>query len=220
MGKHLPIACSAIFLGTAHTAFKALHDIELPEFLATAGHYQFLTNIALCLSTLYFTVNFLYHSLKLKNLYTIKNYLSATCLSLNIVVSLVYWSLKIFLPDLILAKGESIPLLLDLKIHLMPLLLTSIDYFFFMDRWNISYLTGYAIISACATLYWFWLEYLIVGDASYPYPFLNVEKNLRLVIFSIISGIAFSAFCLGKLLHPTFIHELELAEDIHSNKFD
>lgn len=212
-GETVPTVISASFIISAITAFSELHELVLPEFLAQAGHYQFLTNIALCLSTLYFAVNFLYHYTTWPLVYRIKVYLSAVCLSLNFVVSIVYWSLKFLVPALIMTKNETIPLFLDIKIHALPLLATATDYFAYMDRWDLSYATGYLFVSILSGLYWFWLEYLIQDGASYPYPFLNVERNLRIVIFLIVSLIAFGAFCLGKLLHPQFIPELEKAEE-------
>ncbi|KAG0681590.1 hypothetical protein C6P40_001178 [Pichia californica] len=218
IGNPVPILMSAAFVAIAATAFQTLHGLELPPNLEGGGHYQFLTNLALCLSTLYFSVNLLYHVLKLKELKTLKVYLSATCLSLNFIVSSVYWSLKIFVPYLIISDEATFPFSLDLKIHLMPLLCTAIDYFVYMRRWDIPYLTGYLIVTILTIAYWFWLDYLITEDASYPYPFLNVETNLRIIIFAVISLVAFGSFCFGKLMHPDFIPELNLAEKDFSKK--
>jgi hypothetical protein len=211
---------SVAFIISSITAFQTLHSLVLPENLAQAGHYQFLTNIALCVSTVYFTINLIYHAFKLKFLYVVKEYISAVSVSLNFVVSSVYWSLKIFVPELIISKEDTFPFSLDIKIHLIPLLFTSIDYFIFMDRWEVPYLSGYAIVATLAGTYWFWLEYLITENAAYPYPFLNVEKNLRIIIFIIISLVAFGAFCLGKLIHPDFVPELQKAEEDYAKKIE
>lgn len=213
LGSPYAMAISAVFIATAATAFQGLQDLQLPDYLAAAGHYQFLTNIALCFSTAYFTVSLLYHALRLTALEPAKVYLSATCFSLNFIVSLVYWSLKLLVPDLILSEKDAIPFSLDLRIHLLPLLSTTVDYLFCMQRWDVPYLTGYAIVASLSTLYWFWLEYLITDGASYPYPFLNVEKNQRVVIFLVVSLLAFGSFCVGKLIHPEFVPELEKAEE-------
>lgn len=212
-GEKVATVISASFVISAVTAFAELHELVLPDFLAQAGHYQFLTNIALCLSTLYFAVNFLYHYTTWPVIGRVKVYLSAVCLPLNFVVSIVYWGLRLLVPALIMTEKETIPLLLDIKIHVLPLLATATDYFAYMDRWDLSYATGYLFVSIFSGLYWFWLEYLIQDGASYPYPFLNVERNLRILIFMVVSFIAFGAFCLGKLLHPQFIPELEKAEE-------
>lgn len=215
------LANSVVFIATEYFAFKGLAALELPDFLAKGGHYQFLTNIALSISYIYFIVNTLYHLLQTPWLETPKQYLSAICLSLNTVVSLVYWGLKFTLTHLIIANGEArIPLHLDIQIHVFPLLFVAVDYLLFMDRWPISYMEAYSIIASCATMYWFWLDFIMDGQESYPYPFLNVETSHRIVIFFVISLVAFTAFCAGKLLHPEFIGELEEAENKFSNKND
>ena len=212
-GQLAPTVIALSFTVSSATAFIGLNELELPPQLANGGHYQFLTNIALLLSTIYSFVNILYHQTSINGIKPLKIHMSAICLSLNVVVSLVYWSLKLFIPHLIMAeKDGGIPLLLDIQIHMIPLLTVAIDYFCFMERWNVPFLRAYAIVASLTTLYWFWLEYLITDGASYPYPFLNVEKNLRIIIFIIVSFIAFSAFVVGKLLHPQFIPELKEAE--------
>ena len=213
LGSPYPILLSAAFVVSAATAFQTLGTLVLPDYLAGAGHYQFLTNIALCFSTAYFALNVCYHTLRLTALAPAKVYLSATCFSLNFIVSLVYWSLKLFVPQLIISEKDTFPFSLDIKIHLLPLLCSTVDYLCFMQRWDVPYLSGYAIVATLTTLYWFWLEYLIADDAAYPYPFLNVDKNLRIVIFLIVSLLAFASFCVGKLIHPEFIPKLERAEE-------
>lgn len=203
MSSVIPVANSAAFAVSAFSAFKQLEQIVLPGFLQQGGHYQFLTNIALSISFFYAIVNILYYFTGLSVLETSKRYISAVCFSLNSVVSLVYWGLKLTLTHLILAsKEERIAFSLDVQIHILPLLFVCVDYFCFMpDGWMVSYMEAYSIIACCAAMYWFWLEYLLDGAQSYPYPFLNVETPQRVVIFFIISIVAFVAFCTGKYLH-------------------
>lgn len=220
--NNVALANSLVFVFVEYFAFKGLGALELPPFLANGGHYQFLTNIALSISYVYFIVNATYHVFHAQWLETPKQYLSALCLSLNAVVSCVYWGLKLTLTHLIISDGEArIPLYLDVLIHIFPLVFVAVDYLLFMDRWIISYREAYSIIASCATLYWFWLAYVMGEDQeSYPYPFLNVETSHRVVIFFIVSLVAFGAFCGGKLLHPEFLPELEEAEEKFNKKLE
>lgn len=219
--NNVALVNSLVFLGTEYFAFKGLAAIQLPPFLAKGGHYQFLTNIALSISYGYFIVNAIYHLLRVAWLEKPKQYLSALCLSLNTVVTTVYWGLKLTLTHLILTEGEArIPLYLDVLIHIFPLAFVATDYLLFMDRWPISYMEAYSIIASCACMYWFWLGYVLEGQEAYPYPFLNVETTHRIVIFFLVSLVAFTAFCAGKLLHPEFIGELEQAEQKFQDKMD
>ena len=193
---------SISFLVSSISALNTLAALPLPDELKHAGQYQFLTNIALSLSTAYAAIN-IYHSLTGKAS-TLKEYSSATVLPLNFIVSLVYWSLRICFTNLIIADNveKYIPLSLDLKIHLLPLLYTALDYFLLMDPWSIDSKTAYIIVSSLAILYWAWLHLLMDESSSYPYPFLNVSTGNRILICVLISLIAFATFLSAKRLHP------------------
>lgn len=205
MHSNTPAVLASLFLASAASAFADLDRLVLPPPLAQAGHFQFLTNIALAITTTYFSFSLLCHVYPCHPLLRGKTYLSALALSLNVVVSVVYWSLRLFVPQLIMADPtkDSIPLSLDLRLHLLPFLATAVDYFACMPRWDISYATAYAIFTAAASSYWFWLEYLISpqNGQMYPYPFLNVPQDVRVVIFALVGSIGFAAFCAGKVLH-------------------
>ena len=136
-GQLAPTVIALLFTISSATAFIGLNELELPPQLANGGHYQFLTNIALLLSTIYSFVNILYHQTSINGIKPLKIHMSAICLSLNVVVSLVYWSLKLFIPHLIAEMDASVPLLVDIKIHMMPLLTVAIDYFCFMEVWDV-----------------------------------------------------------------------------------
>lgn len=214
MGNPYVIILSTVFLVSSTLALHTIDNIKLPPALENAGHYQFLTNLSLAITVFYFSINLLYHTLKLESLSTLKKYFSAICFALDGIVSLVYWSLRATVPDLIIPEDqrEFLTLTLDLQIHLFPIVAVALDYMLFMKKWDISYSTGYLIVAVFAIGYWFLLEYLIDEDAAYPYPFLDVEKSLRIVIFLVVSFVAFGSFCIGKLVHPESIPLIEKAE--------
>lgn len=203
MTSTVSLLLSFSFIVIECSAFSQLAQLELPAHLAKGGHYQFLTNIALVISTIYFTVNIL-NQLPFLQLGRLKEYLSAVCCSLNFIVTLVYWGLRFTFQNMIISSDEKrISLELDTMIHIVPVVFTWIDYLFCMNVWDIGFVEAYLIIGSFSCGYWFWLDYLLDETSSFPYPFLNVETGPRIVLFSIICLVAFGAFCIGKVIHPT-----------------
>ena len=136
-GQLAPTVIALLFTISTATTYIGMDELELPPHLASGGHYQFLTSIAVVFSTIYSFFNIIYHQTSLNVIKPLKIHMSAICLSLNVVVSLVYWSLKLFIPHLIAEMDASVPLLVDIKIHMMPLLTVAIDYFCFMEVWDV-----------------------------------------------------------------------------------
>ncbi|GME78969.1 unnamed protein product [Ambrosiozyma monospora] len=88
-----------------------------------------------------------------------------------------------------------IPIKLDLKIHFLPFVSLMLDFMFFsVGPWEVTYTEGFTYIVGCTVAYWFWLEYLLEGAPSYPYPFLNVEPPIRAAVFAGVAVFAFVFF--------------------------
>lgn len=184
-----------------HT-LNALNHMVLPESLAKGGHIQFLTNISYVATFIYFWVSVVYHLSQSPTIGSIKKYFSAVAVCLECIVATVYWSLRLFAPELIVQKNQVVPLDVDLLIHAMPIAFLLIDYFYFCERWQINNFVALLIMSTLTAAYWFWLQNLIGLDGVYPYPFLNVPVPQRAVIFAAVGGVAYIFFLACKYLHP------------------
>lgn len=201
-GNRFALSLAWVFIIQGIHTLNYLQGLPLPPSMAKGGHHQFLTNISYNITWVYFIVSALYHLLGGNFLSYIKEYLSAIALSAEFIVVSIYWSLRLFVPTLIVQKGQIVPIDLDLLIHVMPFVWLLIDYFFFCNKWNIGNIAGLLVMSGFAFAYWKWLEYLIGLDGVYPYPFLNVPVPQRAAIFAIVGLCAYGAFLLFKYIHP------------------
>ncbi|KAG7195988.1 uncharacterized protein KQ657_002375 [Scheffersomyces spartinae] len=181
---------------------------ELPENLAGAGCWQFLTNLSLLYTLLVFAIGTLAHMFQSPVLYSLKNYLHPIALALESVVALVYWPLRLFKPQLILTRDFFLPMDVDLAIHLLPVVSLSIDYFLFMPKWLLSHTSAFLFVTSLAMGYYLLLKQLVdvENGAIYPYQFLNVDTELeRIVIFFIVGLTGFLQYLFLQKLYDVIV---------------
>lgn len=195
------IAC----YGLSHIAM-----LELPPSLEGGGHWQFLTNLGLILSLIIFILGAVAHLTKSTFLFNLKNTIHPIGLAVELIITLVYWPLRLFLIDLLLPdpNRDLLPLLVDLSIHLMPVVSLLVDYLVFMPKWTITNSTAILIVVFLTSGYYYLLQSLIdVNNGGvYPYGFLNTETELqRIIIFIVIGSIAFIQIPLMRLLYDKIV---------------
>lgn len=188
------------------TACTAIFKVILPNELASAGHIQFLTNLSLLFTIFTILSNILTILVPSSLVNYVNIYMNAISIILETLVALIYWSLRIFFIHLIVPKGVTeenfIPVHTDVAVHLFPITFLSLDYYFIKyQNFNIPTINVLLIVTALTSAYWFLLEYLIVPPASYPYPFLNVATQERLVIFAFVALAGFVFYHAFNSLH-------------------
>ncbi|KAI3403298.1 hypothetical protein KGF56_003886 [Candida oxycetoniae] len=214
----------SILIG-AYGAYTNIYTVELPSHLAKAGHWQFLTNLSLVYSLVVFAIGFFAHITKSKTLYQIKNNIHPIGLALELIVAGIYWPLRVFFLHL-LTKDPSkfqVPLLTDLSIHLMPVVSLLVDYLVFMPKWTISNNTALSFMVVLTVFYWFLLESLIDKEngGSYPYQFMDVEKDFhRVLIFAIVAFVAYFQFLTMKRVYDWVVGATEEASIEIDKKLD
>lgn len=203
----LAIACYGVF---------KISQIQLPDHLKDAGHYQFLTNISLLVSMITFILGLAAHVTKSSVLFNIKNVVHTFAFIVEAVVTLVYWPLRLFFLKLLVKNGNvRIGLLTDLSIHLMPFVSLAIDFFYFMPNFAIP---AYGVFFSCLALtsaYWVWLETIIdpKKGGSLPYEFLvHDDKRTTLVVFWCIGLSAFVQFLIMRFLYGKFVKDKRKTE--------
>lgn len=188
-------------LAACGSGLVAILELPLPPMLATAGHKQFLTNISLACSLASFAVAIAAHLARSDQLFEASQVVHITATVLECLVSLVYWPLRLLFRDLILPPDASIPMRVDLAVHMAPALFLLADYFLFLPSWKLPRRAVYGLISALTVVYWFWLAYLIDGSSVYPYPFLNIPTQWRILVFASVANIAFGVYLLIQQAH-------------------
>lgn len=188
------------------TALYAEFTFPLPKELADAGHLQFLTNLSLIVTVVTVFSNIVTILAPGRLVNTVNVYLNASALILETLVALIYWTLKILFVNLIILETidpkNYIPLHIDVAIHLLPISFLSFDYFFIKyQHFNIPSFKVLLIVVTLTSSYWFLLEFLVVPPASYPYPFLNVPTEQRILIFAIVAIFGFGFYRASNFAH-------------------
>ncbi|ODQ77487.1 hypothetical protein BABINDRAFT_163497 [Babjeviella inositovora NRRL Y-12698] len=184
--------------------FYLLSFVELPPALKSGGQFQFLTNLSLVVSMVYFFLGAVAHITKQQGLFYAKNQVHVVALTLESIVAGVYWPLRFFAVDMIAVEGMIPPVPLDLAIHLMPITSLVLDCWLFMPSWTVS---DRVVLRECAVIsvgYWYWLEHSL-KLATFPYPFLNVPALPRFAIYVVITLFAYANYLLQKQLCNRFI---------------
>ncbi|ODV97153.1 hypothetical protein PACTADRAFT_1732 [Pachysolen tannophilus NRRL Y-2460] len=201
-------------------AIISLFSYKLPTVLAKAGRFQFLTNLALICSIIVFIINIIAYITNSKILYQLQNVTHSIALTMEMVVSIVYWPTRILYIDLIAeTRVIQIPLYLDISIHLLPVIFLIIDYYCFMPKWILNYKQSYLICSLLGSAYWVFLHSVIDQSTSrFPYPFLNVPFKNRLIIFIVVVQIAFLCFVIQKQLYNLIVGKDDDNNDNYNKK--
>lgn len=204
------ITALSFVLGTWALRYLIAHT-ELPPHLEAGGHWQFLTTLSLLFTLVVFFVGVMAHITKSSALFHLKNCMHPIALALECVVTMVYWPLKLFFLHLLVKDParKMVPLVVDMCLHLLPVVSLLVDYIFFMPKWTITNWTALGACLVLTTLYWFWLKQLVdfENGGEYPYMFLNVDNEVtRIAIFQMVGFAGFASFLFFKLVHDLIVH--------------
>jgi len=127
-------------------------------------------------------------------LFTVKNVLTLTSAPLEVLISILYWGLRIIDPALVLPDwAPKMSVMIDTGFHLTPAVALSLDLILFSPPWTIRFLPAMAISGFIAFGYWFWIEECFKVNEFYPYPiFESVGFGGRVGLFA---GSAFVMAC-------------------------
>lgn len=218
IGNFVSLSLNFLSLIVGTYGLNSILDLELPPHLLKAGHWQFLTNISLLFSLVVFSLGIAAHLLKLNDIFRLRSVLHPVVLTLESVVTVVYWPLRLFwLPMLVKDSQRLIPWKVDVSVHLVPFAALLVDFLFFMPRWTIPTAVAFFECILLTFLYWVHLSFLVdeASGASYPYEFLNGESNaVRGIIFVVIGLLGFGMFVLIKRIYDIVAAEKENRESI------
>ncbi|KAF8969985.1 FAR-17a/AIG1-like protein [Flammula alnicola] len=200
---------AAILHGVAanvmYQGFKSIHNLPIDEVMSKqyGGHFQYLTIQGLslaCLSMMLGMVTDLFP--QLTSVKFAKRYLTIVAMPLSVVVSLIYWSLLLLFPKLIIPQVMSessssatapvlfrLPLSVDLSLHAAPAVSLMLDFFLFEAKYNKRDVRVAAPIAVVAFALWYciWVEYCgKMNKGVFPYPFLT--ENTQPVRIGIYIG--------------------------------
>ncbi|KAK9473319.1 FAR-17a/AIG1-like protein [Dipodascopsis tothii] len=163
--------------------------------------FQYLTVIALLASLVIQVLAVSAVVLDYTAIWRVKNELLCYVAPLELLVSVVYWSVMLYDRNLMIPPGldpsRMLSLWTDLSIHLVPTLFLVSDFLLYSPRPTTKPLIHLGVCIALAQVYWTILHRVHAITNSYPYPFLELASQmLRVVIFCAGAGMV-SAFYLA-----------------------
>ncbi|KAG6329867.1 hypothetical protein ID866_9222 [Astraeus odoratus] len=186
-------------------------SLKLSE--AKGGMAQFLTMHGLVGSWVYVMLSLAQDIIPASTrfLYPIKRACLMVFLPIGFTVSIVYWSLRLFAPTLILGSAKSahqllrLPLPVDLAMHGAPMVALMADFLFFERKFSRQQMNRVApvVMVAYGAFYSGMLEYLSALNGRFMYPFLNMSPfSVRLAIYVGSAGVGFGSLKFLNKMHP------------------
>lgn len=167
-------------------SFRYLQQFPTAIHFGFGSDFQFLTIIGLALSTGTF-VSALLADLTLKpQLFAVKNVLSVCSAPLEVLISVLYWSIRAVDKSLLMPPEISLPFLPDFGFHAMPAIMLALDLMLLSPPWTVQAYSAMALSTTLAFLYWGWVEYCFSKNGWYPYPIFDLLSTWqRVLLFSV-----------------------------------
>lgn len=155
------VSCTIHLTGLLFFAasFVWLPNITNPLHNGFGGSYQFLTIIALTMSTITFGVGLLGDIFLCAPIFALKNKLSLCATPLDVLVSILYWTLHTIDKRLVIPPGHELPFIPDFGFHALPAVMLTLDFMLFGPHWSIKASTAMTLSLLLAVSYWTWVEY-------------------------------------------------------------
>ncbi|GLA78329.1 hypothetical protein AtubIFM55763_011057 [Aspergillus tubingensis] len=167
-------------------SFKYMHENPNVANEAYGWHFQYLTVIGLTLATLTFTAGLLADMTLSARLFLVKNLLSVCSAPMEVLISILYWGIRLIDKRLVVPDWVILPMHADVGFHAIPSIVLLIDLLLLSPPWTITVLPALALSSTIAFGYWFWIERCFQYNGWYPYPiFEAVGFEGRIGLFAL-----------------------------------
>ncbi|KAI9674453.1 MAG: hypothetical protein M1817_001791 [Caeruleum heppii] len=170
-------------------SFKYLVDYPTIINDSYGWHMQYLTIIGLSLATLTFSTGFLADLSLSPRLFKVKNGLLVTSAPLEILISVLYWSLRLIDKRLVLPDWAELSPVADVGFHAAPALFLLVDLLLLSPPWTITSLPALGLSSIIAFVYWWWVEECYKHNGWYPYPIFELVTPVYRVGLFVMSAV-------------------------------
>lgn len=204
------------FLGSASFGASYKWLVDNPTFVnqSYGWHFQYLTIIGLTVSTVSFICGSLADVTESQTLFKIKNSLSVVAAPMEVLISLLYWGLRLVDKGLVVPEGLDMPVLagalshyrltlmlieehIDLGFHAVPSVLMTMDYVLFSPPWRITLRGSLVLTTSIALAYWYWIEVCYKHNGWYPYPLFGQLNTIQRIFLFLASAILMTLSSLG-----------------------
>ncbi|KAF2876290.1 FAR-17a/AIG1-like protein-domain-containing protein [Massariosphaeria phaeospora] len=192
------------FSGTLHVVgllifYRDFRYLTLnPNIISSSygWHFQYLTILGLTISTLTFLLGLLGDLLTSPPLFLLKNYLLLLATPISLLISLLYWPLRLLSPSLVVPPHlPMLPLTDDLGFHFFPAVFLTLDALLLSPPWPTRPANPHApaltlgVSMGLAFAYWFWIERCYQHNGFYPYPIFGLlSTGQRVGLFALSGG--------------------------------
>ena len=147
-------------LGITSFSLSYKYLVDYPTFVndSYGWHWQYLTVLGLAVAFATYTFGLLADITLSPAFFIIKNTLSLCSTPLEVLVSVLYWSISLVDRGLVVPPGANIAPYADLGFHLMPALFLTVDLLLLSPPWTIKLSPAIGLSSVIAVGYWAWSE--------------------------------------------------------------
>lgn len=139
-------------------SYKYLNDFPSLINESYGWHWQYLTILGLTVAYATFIIGLLADITLSPTLFFVKNSLSLCSAPLEVLISLLYWSISAIDKRLLIPPGVELSSWADVGFHAMPAFLLTIDLLLLSPPWTIHALPAMGLSAALAVGYWVWIE--------------------------------------------------------------
>ncbi|CAJ0543604.1 Ff.00g038340.m01.CDS01 [Fusarium sp. VM40] len=179
-------------LGTSSFAysFYLLTTWESSYSVSFGWYFQLLTVVGLATSLVTFSLG-LAADLTLKDVFSrAKNATSVLATPLEVLIAVLYWSIRMHDPALLMPEDLVIDPLPDLGFHLVPAVLLVLDFLLLSRGATITTRGMMTLSTVLAVVYWCWIELCFYQNGWYPYPMMDkFSAAQRVTIFVASAGL-------------------------------
>ncbi|EGU80637.1 hypothetical protein FOXB_08860 [Fusarium oxysporum f. sp. conglutinans Fo5176] len=173
---------------TTYVALTRFWDTPIAR--SYGWHMQFLTIIGLSASLIAFVLGALADITLSPTLFQAKNAVAVLATPLEVVISILYWGLRLIDPKLLMPDDFYMHIIPDMGFHLAPAVLLSLDLVLLSPPWAIPAYGVMAISTVIAFAYWYWVELCFSHNGWYPYPLFELlSTTQRVMLFTFSAGL-------------------------------
>lgn len=109
---------------------------------------------------------------------------------LEVLISVLYWGLRIIDKSLVIPDWAQLPLTADLGFHAIPSIVLVADLLLLSPPWAISGPQAMGLSTTLAFGYWFWIEQCFSHNGFYPYPIFDMVGTMgRVGLFTMSAAV-------------------------------
>lgn len=122
-------------------------------------YFQLLTVVGLALSLVTFSLGLVADLVPANTLSKAKDAVAVLATPLEVLIAVLYWSIRMHNPSLLMPEDLVIDPLPDLGFHLVPAVLLALDLVLWSPRATITTRNMMSLSTVLAVVYWCWIEF-------------------------------------------------------------